>query len=99
MPRSPKAVTAKLRILKDKDLSREQFSATLDNLLDKDEQDRFRKIVLDRTRADVKPRVERGSQQYDQSCTLDGKPSVAMSIYQLPGSNALDTRRRRVREK
>jgi multidrug efflux pump subunit AcrB len=36
-------------------------------------------------------RVERGSQQYDQSCTLDGKPSVALSIFQLPGSNALDT--------
>ncbi|HEV3142292.1 MAG TPA: efflux RND transporter permease subunit [Gemmataceae bacterium] len=36
-------------------------------------------------------RVEQGSQQYDQSCTLDGKPSVALNIYQLPGSNALDT--------
>jgi multidrug efflux pump subunit AcrB len=36
-------------------------------------------------------RVEGGSQQYDQSCTLDGKPSVALSIYQLPGSNALET--------
>ncbi len=36
-------------------------------------------------------RVERGSQQYDQSCTLDGQPSVALSIYQLPGSNALET--------
>jgi multidrug efflux pump subunit AcrB len=36
-------------------------------------------------------RVERGSQQYDQSCTRDGKPSVALSIYQLPGSNALET--------
>ena len=36
-------------------------------------------------------RVEQGSQQYDQSCTLDGKPSVALSIYQLPGANALDT--------
>jgi multidrug efflux pump len=35
--------------------------------------------------------VELGAQQYDQSCTLDGKPSVALSIYQLPGSNALDT--------
>ena len=32
-----------------------------------------------------------GSQQYDQSCTLDGKPSVALSIYQLPDSNALET--------
>ncbi len=37
------------------------------------------------------PRVELGSQQYDQSCTLDGKPSVALSIYQLPGANALET--------
>ncbi|HZV04784.1 MAG TPA: efflux RND transporter permease subunit [Gemmataceae bacterium] len=36
-------------------------------------------------------RVELGSQQYDQSCTLDGKPSVALSIYQLPDSNALET--------
>ena len=36
-------------------------------------------------------RVELGSRQYDQSCTLDGRPSVAVSIYQLSGSNALDT--------
>jgi multidrug efflux pump subunit AcrB len=36
-------------------------------------------------------RVELGSQQYDQSCTLDGRPSVALSVFQLPGSNALDT--------
>ncbi|MGA2501936.1 MAG: efflux RND transporter permease subunit, partial [Tepidisphaeraceae bacterium] len=36
-------------------------------------------------------RVEQGSQQYDQSCTLDGKPSVALSIFQLPGANALET--------
>jgi hydrophobe/amphiphile efflux-1 (HAE1) family protein len=35
--------------------------------------------------------VELGSQQYGQSCTLDGQPSVALSIYQLPGSNALAT--------
>lgn len=36
-------------------------------------------------------RIELGAQQYDQSCSLDGKPSVALSIYQLPGSNALKT--------
>ncbi|MCE5267411.1 MAG: efflux RND transporter permease subunit [Planctomycetaceae bacterium] len=36
-------------------------------------------------------RVERGAQQYDQSCTLDMEPSVALSIYQLPGSNAVKT--------
>ncbi len=35
-------------------------------------------------------RIELGAQGYDQTCTLDGKPSVALSIYQLPGSNALD---------
>ena len=35
--------------------------------------------------------IELGAQGYDQSCTLDGKPSVALSVYQLPGSNALDT--------
>jgi multidrug efflux pump len=36
-------------------------------------------------------RLQLGSQQYGQSCTLDGQPSVALSIYQLPGSNALQT--------
>jgi multidrug efflux pump subunit AcrB len=40
---------------------------------------------------DGKPRIELGSQQYDQACTLDRHPSVALSIYQLPGSNALET--------
>jgi multidrug efflux pump len=43
-------------------------------------------------------RIELGAQGYDQTCTLDGKPSVALSIYQLPGTNALKTARL-VREK
>jgi multidrug efflux pump subunit AcrB len=34
--------------------------------------------------------IELGALGYDQTCTLDGNPSVALSIYQLPGSNALD---------
>ena len=38
-------------------------------------------------------RLELGAQQYDQSCTLDAQPSVALSIYQLPGSNAIETAR------
>jgi multidrug efflux pump len=38
--------------------------------------------------------IELGAQSYDQTCTLDGKPSVALSIYQLPGSNALDVAKR-----
>ncbi|MBI3864704.1 MAG: efflux RND transporter permease subunit [Planctomycetia bacterium] len=33
--------------------------------------------------------IELGALAYDQACTLDGKPSVALSVYQLPGSNAL----------
>jgi multidrug efflux pump len=35
--------------------------------------------------------VELGAQGYDQACTLDGRPSVALSVYQRPGSNALAT--------
>ena len=36
-------------------------------------------------------RIELGAQGYDQTCTLDGQPSVALSVYQLPGTNALKT--------
>ncbi len=36
-------------------------------------------------------RTQLGAQTYDQLCTLDQQPSVALSIYQLPGSNALET--------
>jgi multidrug efflux pump len=38
--------------------------------------------------------IELGAQAYDQTCTLNGQPSVALSIYQLPGSNALETAQR-----
>src|SRR3954463_1539110 len=38
--------------------------------------------------------IELGAQSYDQTCTLDGKPSVALSVYQLPGSNAREVARR-----
>ena len=36
-------------------------------------------------------RIELGAQGYDQACTLDGRPTVALSVYQRPGSNALET--------
>jgi multidrug efflux pump subunit AcrB len=36
-------------------------------------------------------KIELGALAYDQICTLDTQPSVALSIYQRPGSNALDT--------
>ncbi|CAN5276261.1 efflux RND transporter permease subunit [soil metagenome] len=35
--------------------------------------------------------VQLGAQQYDQTATLDGQPTVALSIFGLPGANALDT--------
>jgi multidrug efflux pump subunit AcrB len=38
---------------------------------------------------DGTPKVELMAQQYDTSCTLNGRQSVALSVYQLPGSNAL----------
>src|SRR6516225_6215608 len=36
-------------------------------------------------------RVELGSQDYSVSGHLNGKPSAVVSLYQLPGSNAVDT--------
>jgi multidrug efflux pump len=36
-------------------------------------------------------RIERGAKSQDQSCTLDGKPTVGLAVFQLPGSNALAT--------
>lgn len=36
-------------------------------------------------------RIELGALVYDQVCTLNQLPSVALSVYQLPGSNALQT--------
>jgi multidrug efflux pump subunit AcrB len=38
--------------------------------------------------------IELGAQGYDQTCTFNGRPSVALSVYQLPGSNALATAQR-----
>jgi multidrug efflux pump len=43
-------------------------------------------------------RVELGAQNYNQYCTFDGLPSVALAVFQLPGTNALDVANR-VREK
>jgi multidrug efflux pump len=35
--------------------------------------------------------VELGALAEDTTCTLDGKPSIGVCVYQLPGSNALQT--------
>jgi hydrophobe/amphiphile efflux-1 (HAE1) family protein len=38
--------------------------------------------------------IELGAKLEDTACTLDGQPSVGVPVYQLPGSNALDTAKR-----
>lgn len=35
-------------------------------------------------------RLELGSKNQDMQCSLDGQPSVGLSVFQLPGSNALN---------
>jgi multidrug efflux pump subunit AcrB len=82
---------------------RQNFQLTLNALGRLWESDQFGDIILKTTQEGRKgqdatvvrlrdvARIDLGAQQYDQICTLDGKPSVALSIYQLPGSNALQT--------
>ena len=38
-------------------------------------------------------RIEMGAGSYDQICRFGGQPSVGLSIFQLPGTNALDCSR------
>ena len=35
--------------------------------------------------------VELGAKSQDQSCSLDGRPAPGIAVFQLPGSNALET--------
>lgn len=35
--------------------------------------------------------IQLGAKNEDTSCSLDGSPSIGIALYQLPGSNALDT--------
>src|SRR5580700_4451736 len=35
--------------------------------------------------------IQLGAKNQDTRCTLDGKPSIGLVLYQLPGSNAIDT--------
>jgi len=70
--------------------------STMGRLIDADQ---FSEIIL-KADADGRPvhigdvgTVKLGAQAYDQTCTMDRQPTVALSIYQLPGSNALDVAR------
>jgi multidrug efflux pump len=39
-------------------------------------------------------RIELGARDYGSKLYLDGKPSVGLAIFQLPGSNAIETKKR-----
>jgi multidrug efflux pump subunit AcrB len=61
--------------------------------------DQFANIILRNTGSSLVylkdvANIEMGAQSYDQTCTLDQTPSVALSVYQLPGSNALQVAKR-----
>ncbi|MCG6156262.1 efflux RND transporter permease subunit [Rubinisphaera margarita] len=59
--------------------------------------DEFEKIIVKRgedgrvTRLSDVARLELGAQDYSRLSYLDGKPAVAVLIYQRPGTNAVDT--------
>lgn len=58
---------------------------------------RLKNIVTDQRRevsGELLGGIQRGAKSEDTSCTLDGQPSVGLAVYQLPGSNALDTAKR-----
>ena len=38
--------------------------------------------------------IELGAKSQDQACKLDGQPSVGLAVFQLPGTNAVETARR-----
>ena len=77
--------------------SRQVFQYTMTTLGRLSDPEQFGKMILKSesdgritSLADV-ARIELGALGYDQVCKLDGNPSVALSIYQLPGTNALET--------
>ena len=41
--------------------------------------------------ASIERGIELGAKNYDVNSYLDGEPSVTLAVFQLPGSNALDT--------
>jgi multidrug efflux pump len=72
------------------------FQYTLTTLGRLKDENEFRNMVIKADQGRIVrmkdvARIELGAQGYDQTCTLNGSPSVALSLYQLPGSNALKT--------
>lgn len=49
------------------------------------------KPVVTEGKSEEAPNIELGAQNYDVNSYLDGQPSVTLAVFQLPGSNALQT--------
>ena len=72
-------------------LDPEQFA---DMILKTDNTGRIVRLKDVTSRSDLaKNGVEMEALDYGQGCTFNGKPSLALSVYQLPGSNAIETAR------
>jgi hydrophobe/amphiphile efflux-1 (HAE1) family protein len=69
--------------------------STMGRLMDAEQ---FADIVIKKgldgqiTRLKDVARIELGAKDYNSGLFLDGEPSVGLAIFQLPGSNALDTK-------
>ncbi len=63
------------------------------------EADQFAEIIIKKgkdgqvTRLKDVARIELGAKDYNSGLLLDGEPSVGLAVFQLPGSNALETRK------
>ncbi|HEY8160042.1 MAG TPA: multidrug efflux RND transporter permease subunit [Methylobacter sp.] len=63
------------------------------------EAEQFAEIVIKKgadgqvTRLKDVARIELGAKDYNSGLLLDGEPSVGLAVFQLPGSNALETRK------
>jgi multidrug efflux pump len=80
--------------------SGQQFQYVLSTLGRLREPDQFRRIVVKTgdkgqlTYLEDVANVELGAYNEDQTCSLDGRPSVGLAVFQMPGTNALDTTQR-----
>jgi multidrug efflux pump subunit AcrB len=76
--------------------SGQNFQYTMTTLGRLQDPSQFENIVLktgangEVTRLKDVSRTELGAKNQNTRCGLDGKPSIGLSVYQLPGSNALD---------
>jgi len=75
-------------------VSEEQFADIVIKTSDSGAVVRLRDLVRDTVSSkdgQVEQGIELGAKNYDVNSYLDGEPSVTMAVFQLPGSNALQT--------